>query len=73
MQAGKAGSTAPGQAGKALFLSQLGRGSCTPVQVGSACPLTQCRPGTQYPPNALNVGGIKPSAPVQSGNRANPN
>lgn len=30
MQAGKAGSTAPGQAGKALFLSQLGRGILYP-------------------------------------------
>lgn len=49
-----------------------GEGSCTRVQIGSACPETQCKPGTQYPPNALNVGGIKPSAPVQPGNRANP-
>lgn len=30
VQAGKAGSTAPGQAGKALFLSQLGRGILYP-------------------------------------------
>lgn len=46
--------------------------SCTPMQVGSTCSPTNCRPGTQYPPNALNVGGIKPSAPMLSGNRANP-
>lgn len=63
MQAGKAGSTAPGQGGNALFLSQLRRGSCTRVQVGSARTLTQCRPGTQYPPSVLNVGGHTAQCP----------
>lgn len=72
VQAGKAGSTAPGQAQSTVPVSVKVGESCTPVQVESACPLTQCRPGTQYPPNALNVGGIKPIAPVQSGNQANP-
>lgn len=42
------------------------------MQVGSACPLTQCGQEPSYPPNALNVGGMKPNAPVQSGNRTNP-
>lgn len=75
MQAGKAGSTAPGQAGNALFLSQLRRGilyqsagwKCIysdTVQARNPVP-TKCT-------KRRGVGGIQPSALVRSGNPASP-
>lgn len=72
MQAGKAGSTAPGQAGNALFLSQLRRGSCTRGQVGSAYTLTVQARNPVPTKCTKRRGGIQPSALVQSGNRVSP-
>lgn len=75
VQAGKAGSTAPGQAGKALFLSQLGRGILYPsagwkcmspdtVQARNPVPTkcTECRGHKAQCPSAVWEPGQPPTS-----------